>query len=1057
MNRIYTIILLFIFQFLAYSAIGQTEQQLIQSVGIAVNPPSGPSGTVFVVGDKLLMTALHVANAMTNTTFTLSLNGVTADVEFEVFSIQFDGSDWAFIRLLGANANLFTFTPLNIAGYNLTVPSNVFTLGGLQLDYAEGTLVDDQNNFLITSGIDCFPGTSGSPLVDDGGNVIGILSLNFGNDDDCGWINLTDYSAILTGFEDLNVLPVYIQTNILNDYRSISNGLWSVPGTWERFDGTDFIPAAAPPSSLDNRITISSGTEVTINSPVTADQLTIQEEAVLIQNSGLNIVNGNGDDLIINGTININSSCSLSGAIKDNGLINWMSGNISFNGANLNISEFGILKISGSGNMDNTLMSNNIFCTGTLQIENSIIASTIDITFINTGTIKGSGTIDFTNDFLNNGTISPGFNIDINTLDFKSTSIFLGSNILQIEIDNNGGPGIGNDLLKITGDLDLDGQLMISEINTVPFGIYTIIEVTGGTINGNFSNVTMPLGYTLIINGDNVQIEKGEIDFGPEKPGSGKSIVLDGSSSVMIIPHEPNISFAPTEPFTIEMWVKIPPTQQPNSDKFYHFLASKISNNVINYSILMLGTPFDSDAGKIGFLQQNVDGFASVVSTSKVNDNKPHHISFQYSGSSLRCYIDGILEAESTEINATSTQNTNPIIFGGVLENEFFGNCKYELDEFRIWNIALSDQQVKERVCKKIKETDLLIDNLQAYYKLDEDSGSIIKDYTTHNNFGNNFGANRKNSVFPIGDESAFDYINTTKNTSISHPNGDNFTVEISSGDPSGLQSYMVHGQPNSIDGIQGLGGNDKYFGVFVIGGNSPQYSADYQYNPNLGNNEEDFRLHKRTNNSEITWTALIDDQPNTIIHTISVIGQNTEYILGSIGTPLPLKIIAFNAEGHNLDVHLNWKIVEFENIKYCEVERSIDGKNFESIAHLSKLNYEMSYLDKEILTNQKSSYYRLSFYEKNGRKEYSKIEFVQNLAHKAVNCFPNPTSGILNLSGTEVKSKLSLYNGFGVLIETMNGRDGMTQFSLTNIPAGIYLIKYESRGEVQNFRVVKK
>ena len=148
--------------------------------------------------------------------------------------------------------------------------------------------------------------------------------------------------------------------------------------------------------------------------------------------------------------------------------------------------------------------------------------------------------------FLNNGTISPGFKIDINTLDFKSTSIFLGSNILQIEIDNNGGPGIGNDLLKITGDLDLDGQLMISEINTVPFGIYTIIEVTGGTINGNFSNVTMPLGYTLIINGDNVQIEKGEIDFGPEKPGSGKSIVLDGSSSVMIIPHEPNISFAPT-------------------------------------------------------------------------------------------------------------------------------------------------------------------------------------------------------------------------------------------------------------------------------------------------------------------------------------------------------------------------------------------------------------------------------------------------------------------------------------------------------------------------------
>ena len=85
------------------------------------------------------------------------------------------------------------------------------------------------------------------------------------------------------------------------DYRSKSTGDWNVASNWERYNGTSWVTAATPPSSTDGVITIIYGHTITNTTSLTVDQLDV--EGVLVQNSTMNIANGTGDDLTINGTV----------------------------------------------------------------------------------------------------------------------------------------------------------------------------------------------------------------------------------------------------------------------------------------------------------------------------------------------------------------------------------------------------------------------------------------------------------------------------------------------------------------------------------------------------------------------------------------------------------------------------------------------------------------------------------------------------------------------------------------------------------------------------------
>lgn len=97
----------------------------------------------------------------------------------------------------------------------------------------------------------------------------------------------------------------------VGDYQSHENGPWNQRQTWEYFDGVSWAQPSASqgvPNSTAGNISIRAGHIVVISnaaSPSDVDQLTIESGGQLTVESPrtLNIVNGTGDDVIVNGTL----------------------------------------------------------------------------------------------------------------------------------------------------------------------------------------------------------------------------------------------------------------------------------------------------------------------------------------------------------------------------------------------------------------------------------------------------------------------------------------------------------------------------------------------------------------------------------------------------------------------------------------------------------------------------------------------------------------------------------------------------------------------------------
>ncbi len=102
------------------------------------------------------------------------------------------------------------------------------------------------------------------------------------------------------------------------DYRSAASGNWNAIASWERFNGTAWVAAAATPTSADGVITIRNGHNVTNSaSGLTYDQTVVEAGALVVVASGVTstLNNGTGTDLVINGTwLNSGGTWTMTGA-----------------------------------------------------------------------------------------------------------------------------------------------------------------------------------------------------------------------------------------------------------------------------------------------------------------------------------------------------------------------------------------------------------------------------------------------------------------------------------------------------------------------------------------------------------------------------------------------------------------------------------------------------------------------------------------------------------------------------------------------------------------------
>lgn len=219
---------------------------------------------------------------------------------------------------------------------------------------------------------------------------------------------------------------------------------------------------------------------------------------------------------------------------------------------------------------------------------------------------------------------------------------------------------------------------------------------------------------------------------------------------------------------------------------------------------------------------------------------------------------------------------------------------------------------------------------------------------------------------------------------------------------------------------------------------------------------------------SAANTTGMVDATGNSVVfNKESAIAIARKEFLG-LDAPLPVSFQSFEAHRTATNqAELNWAFASTEALTTFEVERMVEGGNFETLATLpatDKNSGKYSYLDKTPYAGQ--NFYRIKSVQENGKAIYTNIRMVAiGIGTQAtlLNAYPNPAQEqfmIALINPQEQQAHISIYNASGAMMtqEVTNLEKGNATLSLNiaNLPSGVYQVMIQIGKETLTTKMVK-
>jgi len=198
----------------------------------------------------------------------------------------------------------------------------------------------------------------------------------------------------------------------------------------------------------------------------------------------------------------------------------------------------------------------------------------------------------------------------------------------------------------------------------------------------------------------------------------GNGLHFDGSNDYVSVPASSSFSFG-TGNFSLQAWVKCTPSND------IRIAIGRFNGSGNDY---WLG----SNNNKAAF---SISGL-TITGSKTISDGNWHHITGVRSGGVLSLYVDGVPDAA----NIANTRLANPSgpLYIGAFNTGY--NFPGVIDEVRIWNTALSEEDIQQTMNVKHNGIET---GLVAYYDFDHGSTcsanpgvSSLVDLTGHNHNG---------------------------------------------------------------------------------------------------------------------------------------------------------------------------------------------------------------------------------------------------------------------------------------------------------------------------------
>ncbi|MBK7338347.1 MAG: T9SS type A sorting domain-containing protein [Saprospirales bacterium] len=184
---------------------------------------------------------------------------------------------------------------------------------------------------------------------------------------------------------------------------------------------------------------------------------------------------------------------------------------------------------------------------------------------------------------------------------------------------------------------------------------------------------------------------------------------------------------------------------------------------------------------------------------------------------------------------------------------------------------------------------------------------------------------------------------------------------------------------------------------------------------------------------------------------------------------PLPVTWLSFRAtlnDGNGVD--LDWSTASESNNEGFDIERSANGRDWESIAFVPGAgttsevqNYQFTDPAYAIASAGAALiYYRLKQTDFSGAFEYSPIRIVEIHSQNDIRVFPNPADEEISIAfsqATAERGLVQLFNQQGRLVveEPLSPQTTEHQLRLSSLPAGIYILRATVGREQWTKRVV--
>lgn len=212
-------------------------------------------------------------------------------------------------------------------------------------------------------------------------------------------------------------------------------------------------------------------------------------------------------------------------------------------------------------------------------------------------------------------------------------------------------------------------------------------------------------------------------------------------------------------------------------------------------------------------------------------------------------------------------------------------------------------------------------------------------------------------------------------------------------------------------------------------------------------------------NGSIFTLTSILYTQGNLKFGNGNYLGYSS---CTNPCAPLPVTLLSFNAYKESGAVKIEWQTIEEKNNRYYEVQRSVDGIHYETIATVEgnrNSSSLLTYTEYDRSPYSGTSYYRLKQVDLNGTIAYSNIAVVEINTLSDWTVYPNPSIDgsftIASSFGEDEVIAVLVTDVTGNRVRYYSSESYENEMHVSDLSSGLYIVTIQTLSETRSKKLI--